>query len=471
MNKEWLDKQIGEIDVPKDEIYSAITKGISAGKKAKYKKKKRIRLGVFVTSAAASIVLASGFLFAPITNVLANVPILGSIYENFTSPVGYELFSNNLVTSLNENSTSNNVDITITSAYYDGNVIGITFKAQGKNLSIEHIDEGKRPASGYSYHLFDGLENKQWSSGATQLEETEDGFVGAVEFFNPSAQIPANFTLPIVFTSMADVKGTWKFDIPVEQIPFEKIPVASKSASTDGEYAFKMNSIIKGKATTMFEYNTSVPAIGKDDVFEIAIFDNNKNWLSKSHANVLNSNTENGIVEKSVRELFTSKIKEDASYLMVYPEVRRYEEDTIHSLSNSTPFQIKSNRFDYEINVTSIETKNDKMTVDYMIQNVSTDFRKDIVQNFADFIKIIKTDDIKADEHGELLHDQMLEFSMRSDQAKLINADELHFQSTFIIENLEGLNTNDYSLMVPFGTLSSNDPIKLEPIKIDLTNN
>lgn len=472
MNKEWLDKQIGEIDVPKDEIYSAITKGISAGKKAKYKKMKRIRSGVFITSAAASLVLASGFLFTPITNVLANVPILGSIYENFTSPVGYELFSNNLVTSLKEHSTSNNVDITITSAYYDGNVIGITFKAQGKDLSIEHMDEGNRPVSGYSYHLFDGLEKNQWSSGGTQLQETEDGFVGAVEFFYPDAQIPANFTLPIVFTSMADVKGTWKFDIPVEQIPFEKIPVAYESASTDGEYAIKMDSIIKGKATTMFEYNTIVPAIGKDDVIGITVFDNNKNRLAKNHANVLNSKTENGIIENSVRELFTSKIEEDASYLMVYPEIRRNEEDTVQSLNNSTPFQIKSNRFDYQINVTNLETKGNKLTVDYMIQNVSTDdFRKDIVQNFADFIQIIKTDDIKANERGDLLYDEMLEFSIRSDQAKLIHAVDLHFQSTFSIENLESINSNDYSLMVPFGTLSSNDPIKLEPIKIDLTNN
>ena len=54
-----------------------------------------------------------------------------------------------------------------------------------------------------------------------------------------------------------------------------------------------------------------------------------------------------------MRELFTSKIDEDASYLMVYPEIRKYEADTINSLDYSIPFQIESNRFDYQITVTT----------------------------------------------------------------------------------------------------------------------
>ncbi len=208
MNKEWLD-QVDKIEVPKEEVNAVIAKAIAAGKNQKQKRKRKtIKSSIFISSAAASLVLASGFVFAPVSNVLANVPILGSIYEDFSSSVGYELFANDLVTSLNQKASSNGVDVTITSAYYDGNVIGITFKAEGKGLSIEHMDEGNRPVSGYSYHLFDGFDKNQWSSSGTELKETEDGFVGAVEFYNPDDQIPANFTLPLAFTHMADVNGT-----------------------------------------------------------------------------------------------------------------------------------------------------------------------------------------------------------------------------------------------------------------------
>ena len=414
------------------------------------------------------LVLASGFVFAPVSNVLANVPILGSIYENFSSSVGYELFANDLVTSLNQKANSNGVDVTITSAYYDGNVIGITFKAVGKGLSIEHMDEGNRPVSGYSYHLFDGFDQNQWSSSGTELKETEDGFVGAVEFYNPDDQIPANFTLPLAFTHMADVNGTWKFDVPVEQIPSENIPAVYESTSTDGEYALKMETIIKGKATTLFEYKNIVPTIGIDDDIQIDIFDNNKNRLSKNHADLIEMNEENGMIEKSMRELFTSKIDEDASYLMVYPEIRKNEAEAIKSL-DSFPFKIKSKRFDYQITVSNVESIDNKLTVNYIIQNVNTDdFRKDIIQNFADFIKIIKTDEIKVDQHGELTN-EMVELTVRSNEAKRINDDELHFESTFIIENPEEFDHKDYSLIVPFGTFSSNNPVKMEPIKIDLT--
>ena len=469
MNKEWLD-QVDKIEVPKEEVNAVIAKAIAAGKNQKQKRKRKtIKSSIFISSAAASLVLASGFVFAPVSNVLANVPILGSIYENFSSSVGYELFANDLVTSLNQKANSNGVDVTITSAYYDGNVIGITFKAEGKGLSIEHMDEGNRPVSGYSYHLFDGFDQNQWSSSGTELKETEDGFVGAVEFYNPDDQIPANFTLPLAFTHMADVNGTWEFDVPVEQIPSESIPAVYESTSTDGEYALKMETIIKGKATTMFEYKNIVPTIGKDDDIQIVIFDNNKNRLSKNHADLIEMNEENGMIEKSMRELFTSKIDEDASYLMVYPEIRKNEAEAIKSMDSSSPFKIKSKRFDYQITVSNVESNDNKLTVNYIIQNVNTDdFRKDIIQNFADFIKIIKTDEIKVDQHGELTN-EMVELTVRSNQAKRINDDELHFESTFIIENPDEFDHKDYSLIVPFGTFSSNNPVKMEPIKIDLT--
>ena len=108
--------------------------------------------------------------------------------------------------------------------------------------------------------------------------------------------------------------------------------------------------------------------------------------------------------------------------------------------------------------------------VDYTIQNVNTDaIRQDIIQNFADFIFIIDSDDVMPGANSEQDINKMLGKRIRGEQAKLIDKKTLHFQSSFDIENADKLSYKDFSLMVPFGTLSSNDKhIKMDPIKIEV---
>jgi hypothetical protein len=216
-----------------------------------------------ISSVAAAAFLASGLIFAPITNVIAAVPLIGSIYEKFSLQIGKELLESNLITQLNKEATSNGVNITITSAYYDGNVIGITFKAQGEKLSFDK-QGNKGPESGYSFHLFDGNEQKQWSASMTQLEKTEDEYVAAIEFYNPKANSPKNYTLPITFSHIAGVNGIWKFDIPVKQIPSETIDKQAKSIlNNDKDYSLQMESIIKGKATTLLNVQNNISIGGE----------------------------------------------------------------------------------------------------------------------------------------------------------------------------------------------------------------
>jgi hypothetical protein len=470
VNKEHFHKEISEIEFPKNEVFDAINNGIKKGIKEKGPKRKSNlkRIGTF-SSVAASAFLASGLIFAPVTNVLASVPIIGTIYEKFSLQIGYELLESNLITQLNKEATSNGVNITITSAYYDGNVIGITFKAQGEKLSLDKIGN-KGPETGYNFHLFDGNEQKQWSSSMTQLEKTEDGYVAAIELYNPNANLPENYTLPLTFSYITGVKGIWKFDVPVKQIPSETINTQAKSIlKNDKDYSLQMESIIKGKATTLLKYKTTFPLVGKNDDIYITVYDNEGNRLSKNSADVLSTQHSNGVIVKDIRELFISKIKENTKYITIEPEIRRDEQDTIISLDKSTPFVVDSNRFDYKIQVNNIEQNENQLILDYYVQNVNTKvIRKDITQNFADFIMLIKSDNIHKDENGELDMDKMLEYRIRSNKAKKIEDGNLHFQSIFTIENTNGYNISDFSLTVPFGTLSSNEPIKMEPIKIQL---
>ena len=308
MSKDWFDVQIDKIEVPRDEVFSAIQKGMTLGRKEKKKTKRvsGIRKASFITSAAASILLVSGFIFSPVSHVLASVPIIGTLYDNFHSEIGKELAVNQLVTELNEKTTSNGVDVTLTSAFYDGYVIGFTFKANGEDISV-NPNQDIGPQAGYSYHLFDGIDNKQWGGTTEGLKKKGDSYVAAFSLEYPEKELPKDLTIPLTFTHIGGKDGEWTFNVPLQQIPVKKIESNTITSSKDGAYTFKMESVIRGEATTTISYQTIVPELASKELFDINVVDDQGNELSKSSVN-------------SQIATFSEKVDKDAKYLMIYPE-------------------------------------------------------------------------------------------------------------------------------------------------------
>ncbi|RAZ81270.1 DUF4179 domain-containing protein [Planococcus halotolerans] len=469
MDEKQFEKEISRIEVPQFEVFQAIDKGIKNGRKAKRASKRfNVKTIGAVTSVAASAFLVSGLIFAPVSNVLAAVPVIGSFYEKFGLQIGAELEESGLITQLNQAASSNGVDVTVTSAYYDGNVMGITFVAEGDGMAMDPSkDVG--PESGYSFHLFDGDEQNQWAAGMTQLEETEEGYAAAMEFYNPEADLPADFNLPLTFNSIGGVEGKWKFDIPLQQISAETILTNAESQLEGTAYSLHMESIVKGKATTMLNYETNLPLDGAGDEIRLTVFDDLGNRLSKSHANVLSESQSGDGIQQDVRELFSSKIDDEAKYLLVQPEVVRHEDETIHTLDGlSAPFTVESERFDHSLLVNSVEQEGNQVIIDYTIQDLEEDaLREELIQNFADFVVLVKSDDVVLDEAGERDFGKLMENRTQGVASKQASDEPHHYQSAFTVD--KDFNLDDYSLMAPFGTLSSNQPIEMAPIKVDLT--
>ncbi|WP_044338921.1 DUF4179 domain-containing protein [Rossellomorea aquimaris] len=465
MDRKWFEHEMNSIEVPKEEVFKAISSGIQKGRKQKVRKK-TVKVSAAFTTAAASMVLISGFLFPPVNNALAKLPVLGGIYEKVGTKVGKELYSSDKVTEINQAATSNGVDVTITSTYYDGNIIGVTFKAKGDDLSIEHMDEGNRPVGGYSYHLFDAKDQNQWGSGSSGLKKDGDEFIGSIEFYRDGKEPPENFTLPLTFTHMADVSGIWTFDVQVKRIPSETIQTDARTESQDGEIELLVTSITKGKATTTLEYTYSVES--RKDTLNLIVFDDLGNRLSKSSAETLDIKEIDGDYQKTVRELFTSKLSDDAQSLKVQADMKRVDEDGITSLKDSPPFEVKSPRFGYQITIQDIQNAKGKVTVDFTIDHIKEkQFRNDILANFAQFVQVIPTKNIKRNALEELDYNEMLNHMVRSATTKTVDKDTLRFQSTFALP--QDTNLEDYSLIVPFETLSMNDrPVKMKPFTINL---
>jgi len=470
MEKQWFKQEADRIDVPKDEVMTAISKGMALGRKAKHKKTKR-KITTIAGTSAAALIIASGFIFTPVNRVFAEVPVIGAIYEKLNLGIGKDLYSQALVKELNETATDNGISVTLTSAYYDGNILGVTFKAEGKDLAL--MNRGNSPEAGYGHFLFDGSEKKQWAASMTKLKKLKDGWIGAIEFEYPNQTLPEHFTLPITFTSMGDTKGTWKFDVPVKQIPNKNIAVNSQSTTNDHSYTLKVDHITVGKATTLIDYETNRPKIGSYDQINLKVYDDLGNRLDLHHAGPLTQqpaeNDNKGNVTIQERASF-GKVDKHAKYLMLYPEISK-DEFSIRRPIRRTPFEVESKRFGYKMIVDRVKKEGNQLILDYHIKNVNPKKSNlTLLQNFADQISLIRTEDVIDTNNGqaqyEVLQDDSLIYGMHGE---VLNRESLSFETRFTLEHPETFKINDYSLMVPFGIFGMNEgPVKMAPIKINL---
>lgn len=318
MGKEWFDRKHEEL--PRDEIMNAIQDGMNAGRKIKRRNKVKsgMKLSAWVTGTAASVVLASGFVFSPVNTVLADVPLIGKLYEQLNLEIGKELAGSHLVTELNEKATSNGVDVTVTSAFYDGNVIGVTIKAEGDGLSLDAMDKEHSPEAGYT---FSGSDQEQLPGTRTGLEKVKDGsYVAAMEFELRGEELPKNYTLPLTFNLIANKKGTWKFDIPVIQLPVEEIKLDATASSDDGAHKIELTSLTIGKATATLKYTSKHIEDGINESVNMKVLDDKGRRVSIRGDGEIEVNESQDLIIKQ-GETTMGKIDDDVKYLMVYPEV------------------------------------------------------------------------------------------------------------------------------------------------------
>ena len=299
MNKEWFNIKTDNIEVPEDELFLAIDKGIEKGRKRKkYKKKTKILLSL--TSIAASLLLVSGFVFSPMTKVMASVPIIGSFYESLNMKMGEQLEEINLITELNETASDKGINITLTSVYYDGIYIGITFKADGFELLDDEDVDGA-----YDFYLYEEEGVKVgWGGALRDLEKVDNYYVTAIEIEYPDKHLPKDFTLPIIFEKMGGIEGKWEFEVPVTQLPLKKYEIENRFTQNE-KYSFNLESMIIGETNIRMDYTTTIP----EDWLNFRILDDKGNELA---AYTIQSHS----IEYAT---FRGASVGDSKYLLIYP--------------------------------------------------------------------------------------------------------------------------------------------------------
>lgn len=306
MNKVWFNGKIDNMKVPEKELFSVIDEAIEKGKKHK-KYKKRSRMTIFACSTSVALILISGFVFTPMTKVLAAVPLVGSIYESLHMNMGAEIEKKELITELNQTVSDNGIDITITSAYYDGSYIGVTFKAEGEGLSNSAVVD-------YSfYHYVKNGVKMGWSGFLGDLIEVDGYYESAIQIQYPEKELPKEYTLPLIFDNMGGVDGKWEFEIPVTQLPMKKVSM-EVSTSKNEKFSFSLTSLVIGESNMRLHYSTTIPT----DNLILKIIDDKGTELTKN--TLLQYGDESAI--------FSTGIGDKTKYLLIYP-IYRTKDETI----------------------------------------------------------------------------------------------------------------------------------------------
>nr|WP_309101133.1 DUF4179 domain-containing protein [Fredinandcohnia onubensis] len=244
-----------DIEIPKQELHFAIEKGIERGERFRRKRKymQPLKRTTFFTTGAAALLLASGFIFTPVNQVLAQVPIIGGIYDNYQMTIGQNLATEQLITEMNQTVENNGVKMSVTSIFYDGSYVGITFKASGDNLSDTFGGE-TGPEPGYSFNMFDGKDTSAWGGTIGTLTKQGNNYVGAMILENRNEKSPDALTLPITFTHMAGVQGEWSFNLSVEKLPSREIELNQTLFSSNNAYSLHFKDINLGKTNAILTY-------------------------------------------------------------------------------------------------------------------------------------------------------------------------------------------------------------------------
>ena len=213
-----IKRAIDEIDVPLNKLNQAVERGIAIKRKKRRNPVIMVAISVVATGA---LILSSGFISPKVANVLADVPLIGFMYniEKHDEGLSVALSDENKVV-LNETITSNGVSITIEEIVYDGHRINVIFSMP----TYEDV-----------YPLTILVDGEIINTGES-LKSLDEGEVyrGLWEI-NATEELPDAFDLTIKIHQIGKTKGEWIFSTPITKVNNNSVSLqAGQTGKIDG---------------------------------------------------------------------------------------------------------------------------------------------------------------------------------------------------------------------------------------------
>jgi hypothetical protein len=461
---------IDQIEVPKDEVLSAIDRGIKQSNQMKMKRhspKKKILISSLVAASIFGITLSSGFINPKMNRVLAGAPFIGGIYEEFGDKMGLNLAKQNLITKLNQSITKNGVTINLNEAYFDGDVVSITGHVSG-NLDAG-INEKGEVSFDVNFENYKG-DTDTWLSMSKAIKKTGNGYDFQWKLAYPYKMIKDNFTLPISIHNINGIKGDWNFNIPIAQEKNQTLTINHSESYPNEGIQININEIKQAKASSTLLYETVYNFKG-DEIYIKKAKDEKGNVLfNNPNDTVLSQSKEDDGYHFSLRKSI-NKLDEDVKSITFYPSLS-ISEPPAQQLLNRSSFELESKRTNLEIKVNNITKEKNKLILDYQFLGLSNNIKHRfdlLINNLSYQFTLIDKDFVdKIDPENPV---PPKNHSISRNEVKLLDKNTYHFQSVFHLDGEDKIeNFSLQNTVLQFNFYSFFGTKDLSPFTVDLSN-
>ncbi|MDQ0232598.1 DUF4179 domain-containing protein [Metabacillus malikii] len=466
MDNKEINDAIDQIPVPKEKVFSAISKGINKDVDRGFGKKMKVFTGVATTAAILGITMASGFFNPTMNKVLANAPLIGVIFQEFNDSTGVDLANQNAVTELNQSITKNGVTVKMTSAYFDGSVVSITGFVNDK------VENGRNEKGEVSFDVnFEHNEGDHdpWLGGrSTDIKKVDNGYKFQWKMNYPYKTINENFTLPITIHNINGIEGEWNFNIPIQQKKIITLTTNHEEKYPEEEVRINIKEIQTAKATSTLIYETVGKYKGDDIIISKAVDDKGNVYQFGNRTELEDSAQEDGY-HRTVRTEMT-KLNSSATSLTFYPYLN-IAVPKGERLLDEKSFSIKSEREDFGLQVNNVTQAGEQLVIDYQITGLSNNLsqkRLETIHHNLEYAFWLVDDKYKSKIYPENPWPPK-NHGIPFNKVKMIDKATAHYQSTFDLngeEKIENFKLENTILLFNFSTFVSTKELK--PFTVDL---
>ena len=344
-----IKRAMDEINVPLDKLDQAVERGINIKKK---KRKNPFMIAAIALAATGTLILSSGFISPKVANVLADVPLIGFMYniERHDEGLSVALSDENKVV-LNETVTSNDVSITIEEIVYDGHRMNVIFSMP----TYEDV-----------YPLTILVDGEIMNTGESLRTLDEGEVYRGLWEINATEELPETFDLTIKIHQIGETKGEWIFSTPITKVNNNSLSLqAGQTGRIDG-LSYMVESVEMSTTSTKIDVvfdKKQYLLFSEGQMLDVTITDQTGIPLQK--LDVRGS----GDQDKMVYTYLVEPLSEDVTeiklmhYFMVASTFNEREEITVE-LANTSPQVISQGEMG-DIVITNMEENGQQVTLTF----------------------------------------------------------------------------------------------------------
>ncbi|MEH7386563.1 DUF4179 domain-containing protein [Bacillus sp. JJ1521] len=187
------------------------------------KSKKKVYLALSIT-VIISLIFGGGFVSPTFADILKKIPVVGVIYANYNSDIGLNNANNlGLTENVEKSVTSNNIQLTITKTYYDGQNLSVAYRLRNNSNETWQIPPSANNGSTRLILDADSYETKingshNYGGFSEQYEiKGPKEYEGILNIYPIDLPKEDHFSLELSFTKIQGVSGNWDFKIPISK--------------------------------------------------------------------------------------------------------------------------------------------------------------------------------------------------------------------------------------------------------------